>query len=367
MEVTVAQEKLAKALAIAGRIATNKANLPVLHNVLLRADKNHLVIAATNLEIAATTSIGAKITQTGSITVPAKLLSEFVSNLPVKNTIDLKTKGTALTVHSGGYTSTLNGIDADEFPELPTINEKTSVHYSISTQDFKQAISQTIFACSNDVTRPVLTGVYWYSHEGWLYLVGTDGYRLAERKLIETKSEIAAIIPTTTLQEVLRSIHESTEVIDVLLDESQVRFRVDEVEITSRLIEGNYPDYKKLLPQKNDPVAIVKTEELVRTTKIASLFARESGGSVTLAGTKETQKIAIESVASDVGENNSEIDANVLSDGKISLNSRYLAEVLSVIDAKEISITFNGKLAPIMLTSTAKEPNYIHIIMPLKS
>lgn len=367
MEVTLAQEKLAKALAIAGRIATNKANLPVLNNVLLRADKNHLVVAATNLEIAATTSIGAKIPQTGSITVPAKLLSEFVSNLPSKNTVDLKTKASALTVHCGGYTSTLNGIEADEFPELPTINEKTSVHYTISTHDFKQATAQTIFACSNDVTRPVLTGVYWYSHDGWLYLVGTDGYRLAERKLVETKSEVAAIIPTSTLQEVLRSITESTEEIDILLDESQVRFRIDEVEITSRLIEGAYPDYRKLLPQKTDPVATVKTDELVRTTKIASLFARESGGSITLVSSKESQKVSIESVASDVGENNSEIDADVLSDGKVSLNSRYLAEVLSVIDAKEITITFSGKLAPIVLTSTAKEPNYTHIIMPLKS
>ena len=367
MEVTLAQEKLAKALAIAGRIATNKANLPVLNNVLLRADKSHLVVAATNLEIAATTSIGAKIAKPGSITVPAKLLSEFVNNLPSKNPVDLKIKANGLQVHCAGYTSTLNGIDADDFPELPTINEKTSVHYTLSTQDFKQAISQTIFASSSDVTRPVLTGVYWYSRDGWLYLVGTDGYRLAERRLVETTSEVAAIIPTSTLQEVLRSINESTEEVDVLFDESQVRFRVDEIEITSRLIEGKYPDYRKLLPEKTDPVATVRTDELVRTTKIAGLFARESGGSVTLSSDKEVQKVSIESVASDVGENNSEIDAAVLSDGKISLNSRYLAEVLSVIDAKEITITFTGKLTPIVIASTKKDANYTHIIMPLKS
>lgn len=366
MEASLAQEKLAKALAIAGRIATNKANLPVLNNVLLRVDNNQIVIASTNLELAATTSIGAKITKPGSITVPAKLVSEFVSNLP-GGIIELSTKGTALKLHSGGYISTLNGIEADEFPELPTIDEKTSVHYTISSQDFKQAITQTIFTCSNDVTRPVLTGVYWYSFEGWLYLVGTDGYRLAERRLVETKSEVAAIVPTSTLHEVLRAISDSTEEIDILFDETQVRFRIDEVEITSRLIDGKYPDYKKLLPQNTDPVATVKTNELVRTTKIASLFARESGGSVSLSTEKSSQKVSIESVASEVGENISEIDATVTTDGKVSLNSRYLAEVLSVIDAPELNISYSGKLAPIVITSTDKTPDYTHIIMPLKS
>ncbi len=345
MEVSLTQEKLSKALAIAGRIATNKANLPVLNNVLLRVEKNQIVIASTNLEVAATTSIGAKITKPGAITVPAKIISEFISNLP-SDTVELQTKGRALTIHSGGYSSTLNGIDADEFPELPTIDEKLSVHYTISTQDFKQAIAQTIFTCSNDVTRPVLTGVYWYSHEGWLYLVGTDGYRLAERRLVKTQSEVAAIVPTSTLHEVLRAISESTEEIDILFDESQVRFRIGEVEITSRLIEGKYPDYRKLLPQKTEPVATLKTNELVRTTKIASLFARESGGSISLSTIKDTQKVLINSVASDVGENSSEIDATITNDGKVSLNSRYLAEVLSVIDASELTISFSGKLSP---------------------
>lgn len=366
MEVSLSQEKFTKALSIASRIATNKANLPVLNNVLLRVDKKHIVIASTNLELAATMSVGAKISKPGSVTVPAKIISEFVSNLP-SNTVELSTKGNALKIHSGGYSSTLNGIDADEFPELPTINEKTSIHYTLNTGEFKQAISQTIFTCSNDVTRPVLTGVYWHSHEGWLYLVGTDGYRLAERKLIETTSDLGAIVPTSTLHEVLRAIDENTEEIDVLFDESQVRFRIGEVEITSRLIDGKYPDYRQLLPKETSPVVKVKTSELVRTTKIASLFARESGGSITLSTSQDDQKLALESVASDLGENTSKIDAAVSSDGKVSLNSRYLSEVLSVVASDEITISFTGKIAPILIKPSDKKPSYTHIIMPLKS
>lgn len=199
-----------------------------------------------------------------------------------------------------------------------------------------------------------------------MYLVGTDGYRLA-RKLLQTKSELAAIVPTSTLHEVLRAVSESTEEIDILFDESQVRFRVGDVEITSRLIDGKYPDYRKLLPENQDSVAVVKTSELSRTTKIASLFARESGGSISLSTDNEEQKLSIESVASDVGENNSKIDAEISSDGKVSLNSRYLGEVLSVIDAENLSISFSGKLAPILIRSTDESPNYTHVIMPLKS
>lgn len=366
MEVSLSQEKLTKALSIASRVATNKANLPVLNNVLLRVDKKQVVIASTNLELAATMSVGAKIVKPGSITVPAKIISEFVSNLP-SDTVELSTKGNALRLHSGGYTSTLNGIDADEFPELPTIDEKSSIHYTLNTNEFKQAINQTIFTCSNDVTRPVLTGVYWHSHDGWLYLVGTDGYRLAERKLVETTSDLAAIVPTSTLHEVLRAINENTDEIDVLFDESQVRFRIGEVEITSRLIDGKYPDYRQLLPKETSPVVTVKTSDLVRTTKIASLFARESGGSITLSTSQDDQKLALESVASDVGENSSRIDATVSSDGKVSLNSRYLAEVLSVIASDDITISFTGKIAPILIKPTDKHPRYTHIIMPLKS
>ncbi len=366
MEVSLTQEKLTRALAAASRIATNKANLPVLNNVLFRVEDSKVIIAATNLELAATTSVGAKIVKPGAVTVPAKIISEFVGNLP-SGTVELSTKGSALTIKSGGYTSTLNGIDAEEFPELPVINEETSIHYTLSMADFKQAINQTIFACSNDVTRPVLTGVYWHSHDGWLYLVGTDGYRLAERRLVETTSELEAIVPTSTLHEVLRASTDTIDEVDVLFDESQVRFRVGDMEITSRLIDGKYPNYRQLLPSDTTPVATVETSELVRTTKIAALFARESSGSITLSTENETQKLSLDSVASDVGENSSKIDAVIASDGSVSLNSRYLLEVLSVIDAKSLTISYTGKLAPIVVRPTAENPEYTHIIMPLKS
>lgn len=366
MELTVTQENFTKALSNVGRVASSKTGLPILSNILLRTDGNRLLIAATNLEIASTHLIGAKIITPGSITIPARLVSEFVSSLP-KGTVELKVKDSHLHVTSGNYSSIINGVVADEFPELPTIDETSTIQYSINTIDFKQAVSQTIITSSSDNTRPVLTGVYWHSFDGHLYLAATDGYRLSERRLVQTKSDVAAIIPTSTLQEVLRVITDDASEVDMLFDETQVRFRVGESEITSRLIDGNYPDYRQLIPAESETNIVINSTDFVRITKIAGLFARDSGGSVTLTADKEKKTLSIHSIASELGENTSSATAEVSNDGQVTLNSRYLSEALSVVDGDTVEFRFSGKLAPCVLTAKMKDVNYKHIIMPLKS
>lgn len=366
MELTVTQENFARALSAVGRVASTKTQLPILSNILLRTDGNRLLIAATNLEIATTQYIGAKIAKPGAITVPARLISEFVSSLP-KDSIELKVVGENIHITSGKYHSIINGVIADDFPELPTINENDSVSYSINTEEFKQAVSQTIITASSDSTRPVLTGVYWHSHEGWIFLAATDGYRLSERRLVETKSEVAAIIPTQTLQEVLRTITDESDTIDVLFDESQVRFRINEAEVISRLVDGNFPDYRQLIPAQSDITATMNKQDFTRVTKISGLFARESGGSVTVTVDSDKKTVSLHSIASELGENTSELDAVISGDGQVTLNSRYLSEALGVIDATEISFSFSGKLSPCIIKSTKDDTNYYHVIMPLKS
>ena len=366
MELSVTQENLARALSAVGRVASSKTGLPILSNILLRTEGNRLLVAATNLEIAATYYIGAKVAKQGSITLPARLVGEFVSSLP-KGTVDLSTKGAHMTITSGSYTSVINGVEADEFPELPAIDEKESVNYSIAAQDFKQAVSQTIITSSSDSTRPVLTGVYWHSVEGHLYLAATDGYRLSERRLLETKSEIAAIVPTSSLQEVLRTLNDTIDEIEVLFDNTQVRFRVGEAEITSRLIDGNYPDYRQLIPKESETVVQLPANEFARIVKIAGLFARESGGSITLTADAEKQELSIHSIASELGENTSNTAAQISAAGQVTLNSRYVSEALGVLDGDTVEFRFSGKLSPCVVSVAEKEPNYTHIIMPLKS
>ncbi len=366
MELTVTQENLNRALSAVGRVASTKTQLPILSNILLRTDANRLLVAATNLEIASTQYIGAKISKPGAITIPARLMSEFVSSLP-KESIELKVVNENLHIKSGSYTSIINGFVADDFPELPTINESSSIQYSIKIEDFKHAVSQTIINTSNDSTRPILTGVYWNSFEGNLYLAATDGYRLSESRLVKTKSDVSAIIPTQTLSEVLRNITDESSEIDILFDETQVRFRINDAEIISRLIDGNFPNYRQLVPKSSEATVIINKTDFIRITKIAGLFARESGGSVTLTADKEKGVLSVHSIASQFGENNSEASAKVTSDGQITLNSRYLSEALSVIDGDEVEFSFSGKIAPCVLKSTIPDTNYYHIIMPLKS
>lgn len=366
MKLVVTQENLAKALQVVGRVASGKTPLPILSNILFRTDENRLLLAATNLEIAITQHIGGKIEQEGAVTVPARLMSEFISNLP-KGNVTLEADGTKLHIASGTYQSTIHGMAPDEFPALPDITGQETITIPVSS--LKRAIQQTILVASNDDTRPVLTGVYCHTHEGKLYFAATDGYRLAERAISKTNKTISAIIPAQTLQDVLRVMTDDSNDITMIFDENQVRILVDDIEITSRLIDGSFPNYRQLIPASSGITVTLDKEEFGRITKIASLFARESGGSVTLNAKQDDQKLSIHSVASQLGENTSEAEAEVSADGQVTLNSRYLIEALGCIDSPKLVFSFSGKLSPCVLTTASKEDDrdYKHIIMPLKS
>lgn len=366
MELTVTQQNLAKALNIVSRVANMKTQMAILDNVLLRTEGNRLLVASTNLEIATTERIGAKIIKAGDITIPAKVVTEFINNLP-DGVINLKVENNRLIITSQNYNSTINGVIADEFPELPTIDETTAVKYIISTNDYKKAVSQILISVSSDIARPVLNGVLWQSNDGVLNLASTDGYRLSEKSLIKTKSEISTIVPSMTMQEVMRAISEEDDEIEVLFSDTQVRFRVGETEIISQLIDGNFPDYKQLIPKDNDVIVKIKRADFVQVAKIASLFAIHSASGVTISVDAEKNSFSLRSIASEIGENTSEAQAEITGTGKITLNSRYLLDALAVVSGEEVIFEFKSKLAPCLIKSSKKSTDYLHIIMPLKS
>lgn len=365
MKIYIPQDKLAKALQNSARTTSNKGSLPILANVLLKTSGSELIIASTNLELASTQKIPAKIEEHGEVTLPAKLTGDFVSNLP-KGEVEILVEKNKAHISSGGFSSTINGIDAEDFPEIPTINENQAIHYSISTTDFKLSVGQTIFACSQDTSRPVLTGVYWHSHEGYLYLVATDSYRLTEKRLMQTQSELSAIVPANALQEVLRLIMDSDDEVEVLIDENQVNFRVGGVEVTSRLISGKYPDYRRLIPSSYLTKVDLSKVELARTVKMASLFSKGSGGSVSLSADSEEQNLNVASLASEYGENNSKIECKVTGSNGLTLNSKYLSDVLNAMSSDDVSLRYGEKLSPLVIISE-KEEDYMNIVMPLKS
>jgi DNA polymerase-3 subunit beta len=364
MKLVVTQENLHKALSVVARVASSKTSLPILSNILLRTDQNRLLLAATNLEVAITEHIGAKVVNEGAITIPSRLMSEFISNLP-KGNVELRVEGSKLHISAGNYTSTINGMPAEEFPALPEI--KSAVELRLPAALFKRSVTQTVLTASHDDTRPVLTGVLAHTHDGQLYLAATDGYRLSERRLMPLSEDISALIPASTLQDVVRVLPEECEEVVILLDETQVRFRMDDIEVTSRLIDGNFPDYRQLIPKETETNTTVSRDELNRIAKIAGLFARESGGSITIKADEMNGTVSIHSVASQLGENTSETEATVKGDGQVTINSRYLIEALTCIDDPSVHFGFSGKLAPCVLTPDSKESDYQHIIMPLKS
>lgn len=368
MKVEVTQENLARALGNVGRVASTRTGLEILSNILIRTEGKQLLLAATNLEIAATERIGAKISTQGSITVPAKLIHELIHNLP-KETITLEVNGATLRITSPSNTATINGVKDDDFPELPVIDEKNAVNLTLPTAQLKQSATQTIIAASTDSTRPVLTGVYWHVVDSKLYIAATDGYRLAEKEVSTVNKPISAIIPTSTMQEVLRTVTDDNTDVDLLFDDTQVRFRIGDNEITSRLIDGNFPDYRQLIPDSSATSFSVEKQDLVQATKLASLFSNGSGGNIRIKTSSENNTVSISSVASEYGENNSTITNSSTKgeDASVSINSRYLLEALAVMDNGLVTFGFSGKLAPCVVKSEAKNSDYVHIIMPIKS
>jgi len=361
MKLQVTQENLAKALNTVGRVANSRGTLPILANVLLKTVDNRLSIAATNLDIAITHYIGSKVAKEGAITVPARLMQDFVSSLP-GGVIELKLEDNKLHISTDKYQSTINGITAEDFPVMPAISE--GKNWQIDGKVLKIGLQQVIVAASTDEARPVLTGVYVHTHEGNLYLAATDSYRLAQKKLLAMKDDTSLLIPASAMQDLLRILSDREEAVEVTHDDQQVLFRVGDVELVARLIDGNYPDYRKLIPSSFVTSATLKRTELSNITKVSSLFARESAGSVTI--NVETDQVSIRSIASQLGENTSSATADVKGEGSITLNSRYLLDGLNVMAGENVTFAFNGKLEACVLRDPQND-DYLHLIMPLKS
>jgi DNA polymerase-3 subunit beta len=363
MELQVTQENINKALSSVSRVASSRGTLPILSNILIKTIGTRVSFSATNLDIAITHNIGAKVKKEGSITIPAKLVHDFIGSLP-NSVINLKLIENKLSIDTDKYKSTINGVSAEEFPVMPVINDGKT--WTINSKDLKQALSQVIGSASNDEARPVLTGVYFNSIGGEMFVVATDSYRLAEKNIISTQEEVKVLIPATALMELQRLIGDYKGEVTITHDDQQVLFVVGEIELVARLIDGSYPDYKKLIPAKFETSAVIKKADFVNITKVSSLFARESAGSVNIEVSEDDGTVSIHSIASQLGENTANADAKVSGEGSITLNSRYILDALSAIEGDEVEFCFNGKLEPCVLRNPKKK-DYVHIIMPLKS
>lgn len=363
MKLQVTQENLNKALGTVARVANARGTLPVLANVLFRTVGNRLSVAATNLDIAITHYIGAKVEKEGAVTVPARLTQDLVNSLP-GGVVDFGLEELKLHISTDKYQSVINGVSAEEFPVMPAIAKGRTL--TLPAAELKRALQQVIFAASSDEARPVLTGVYLHAYEGKLYMAATDSYRLAQKQLGDAPEGSRLLVPASAMGDVLRIVNDLEEAVSITSDDQQIQLKAGDVELVARLIEGEYPDYRKLIPSKFETTATLSRTDLVKAAKISSLFARESAGSITLNVDEEKQELSIHSIASQLGENTATAAAKIKGSGSITLNSRYLLDALNALSGEEVSFSFNGKLEPIVITDPAAQ-DYSHIIMPLKS
>jgi DNA polymerase III subunit beta len=374
MKLTCLQENLKRGLATVSHAVAGKSTLPVLSNVLLATDGGRLKLAATNLEVGITHWIGAQVQEEGAVTVPAKLLADVVGGLPNdKVTLTLDARTQTVKVECGRFTSNIKGIEADEFPTIPTISDR-SPSASLPPDVLREAIDQVAFAAATDDSRPVLAGVLVRLRDTRLYLGAADGFRLATRTvtLPEPVAQHAEfIVPARALSELARIAGDSSGPVTITVTPggSQVLFHTENTELVSRLIDGKFPDVERIIPAQFATRTVLETAELAKAVKLASYFASASQNVVKLTmepgGELGPGRLVISSNAAEVGDNTGELDGMVHGEGgQIALNVKYLSELLSSVKTAQIALETQSAQSPGVFKPVGQD-GYIHIIMPM--
>ncbi|MFH0956144.1 MAG: DNA polymerase III subunit beta [Candidatus Falkowbacteria bacterium] len=368
------QENLKQGLVLVGHISGKNINLPILNNVLIKAEEGKIRLAATNLEVGIISTVRGKIEREGVFTVNSKIISDCISLLPNKK-ISLEQKENNLLVDCENYQAKIRGQSAEEFPLIPEVDRKN--YFSAGVEEIKRAISQVIFATALSETRLELSGVLFIFSGDNLTIAATDSYRLAERKIkikSNNEEERKIIVPAKTLQELLRvlsvnlggEIEEKNSEIKFYISENQILFTYGSTELVSRLIEGQYPDYQQISPNNSKTKISIDRQELIRAVKMASLFSRAGINDVNLDFPAGKNQVVISSVSGQTGENITNLEARVSgTDNSIVVNYRYLLEGLSNIEKETVKIEIIDSNTPCIIRPEQDE-NYLYIIMPIK-
>jgi len=372
MNISVMQENLARGLSVVSRAVSGRSTLPVLANVLLRTEDAGLKLTATNLEIGINCWVPGKVEAEGEITVPAKLLTDLVMSLPnQKIDLVLSPKDRTLKVSSGNSRSSIKGIDADEFPVVAAIGDSPAT--SVAARELRDALGEVVFAAASDESRPILTGVLTKLTGETMTLAAADNYRIAVRTVATGKAvapELSIVVPARSYAELMRILPDSDDPIDITVtpNKSQVLFHVEGIDLVSRLIEGQFPNYEPVIPTGHTSRAVIDRESFLAGARRASIFARDSANivKVELSG-DEGAGISITAHAADIGENADTLDAAL--DGQattIAFNARYLIDVLANLRADEAALELSGPLAPGVIRGVGKD-DYVHVIMPVRT
>ena len=373
MKLSCLQENLDRGLNVVGRAVAIRTTLPITNNVLLATDQSRLKLAATNLEMAISCWIGAKVEEEGAITVPARLLSEFISSLPSeKVNVSLSPQTKTLGLKCARFEARISGVDAKDFPPIPKVEE--GIITKVEVEALRQGIAHVVFAAATEESRPVLTGVNADFDGDLLTLAAADGFRLAVYKLplaqpVSQKTEV--IIPARTLGELNRLIAEQEEAVEITVnpDKGQALFKLKDIELVSQLIQGTFPNYSQLIPKSYNTRAVISVGDFLRATKTASIFARDGSGIVRLVvapgGEMTPGKVIVSARSEEIGDDVGEIDATVEGEeAKIAFNGKYLTDVLSVLHEAQVALETTNPSSPGVIRPIGVD-NYLHVVMPM--
>ena len=372
MKLTITQAQLAYGLGIVSRAVSPRSTLPVLNNILIATDEGRLRLSATNLELGITCWIGADIEEEGSITIPARIFSDLVNTLPGgKVNLSLTTRTQTLNIHCGTSNFDIKGIDAQEFPPMPSPDLSTGVELNVA--DFKEMIHQVGFAASSEEARPVLQGVLMEIKDNEISLAATDGFRISVRTAELSTSQdkpVKVIIPARSLGELARIATDGNETVTMIVppDRGQAIFHMKNAELVTQLIEGNFPDYNAIIPRSFKTRTVISTNEFLKACRQAEIIAREGNYVIRLNlqpqdGTPGTIEFSTQS--EEMGSGEVVVDANI--EGPellIAFNVRFLSEVLEVIGTPNTILETNANNTPGLLSPVGND-NFRHVIMPM--
>lgn len=369
MQFISLQENLKKGLNIVSHTTSKNINLPILNNILIKAYSGEIEFIGTNLEIGVNCKIRGKVDKEGEFTVNSRLLTDYINLLNSGEKVLFKLVENDLVIESGNYKTKIKGESSKEFPLIPTIeNEKV---FSFDIENFRKALNNVIFSVSTSENRLELTGVLFSFSNKKLELVATDSYRLAEKRIkTENESEdIKIIIPSKTIQELLRILNnndqEENNKINISFSDNQVLFSFNSTNLISRLISGNYPDYKQIIPTNKKTKALINKNELLRAVKAASIFSKNGINDIFLQVKKN--QVIISSFSSSSGESNIKIDASISGEenNEITINFKYLVDGLNNIDSEFIELFILNDNSPCLIKKE-NEDDYLYIVMPIR-
>lgn len=365
MNIHILQENLLKSLLRVGRIVPSKPQLPIIQNVLLATESGRLKITATNLETTETLLIGAKVIEEGGICVPSRLISEYVATLP-QGTVELVVVEGTLKVQCSGYSATIPGVSASEYPPVPKSTTKQPIR--LEKELLIQNLNRVVFSAATDEGRPVLTGIRVTENGQDIVFAATDGYRLSVKKqVVETSQGLDLLVPSRAITEVLKIASEEKETKEILLskqEDNQLLFVIGDTEIRTRLIDGDYPNYERIIPTKYNTRVSFERDSLYKAVKSASIFARDSANIIKL--DIHNQAVTVSANTPQLGEDSIVVEATVEGEGgEMAFNSKFLLDFLSNVQEEELLFEMTGSLNPGVF-KLPKDESYLHIIMPVR-